>query len=120
MICVLNASVNFVIGITLFQLVISVLFFSVDSTRDVIKKAAIAVGSLKETGMFYNFNSFAFKFFFILLFKMMNSYFHIAEFDIRFNPDVFSPGVKHPNPQVSKLIQRIYINTYLICNKLNM
>ncbi|XP_054711903.1 clustered mitochondria protein homolog [Uloborus diversus] len=42
----------------------------VDSTRDVIKKAAQAVGSLKET-----------------------------EFDIRFNPDVFSPGVRHPNPQ---------------------
>ena len=37
-----------------------------DSTRDIVKKAALAVGSLKET-----------------------------EFDIRFNPDVFSPGVKH-------------------------
>ena len=34
--------------------------------RDIVKKAALAVGSLKET-----------------------------EFDIRFNPDVFSPGVKH-------------------------
>lgn len=40
----------------------------IDNTREVIKKAALAVGSLKET-----------------------------EFDIRFNPDVFSPGVKHPN-----------------------
>merc|ERR1711962_1957913 len=37
-----------------------------ESTRDIVKKAALAVGSLKET-----------------------------EFDIRFNPDVFSPGVKH-------------------------
>merc|ERR1712223_2247522 len=38
-----------------------------ESTRDIVKKAALAVGSLKET-----------------------------EFDIRFNPDVFSPGVVHP------------------------
>lgn len=37
-----------------------------ESTKDIVKKAAAAVGSLKET-----------------------------EFDIRFNPDVFSPGVKH-------------------------
>uniref|UniRef100_A0A0K2T2F5 Clustered mitochondria protein homolog n=1 Tax=Lepeophtheirus salmonis TaxID=72036 RepID=A0A0K2T2F5_LEPSM len=37
-----------------------------ESTRDIVKKASIAVGSLKET-----------------------------EFDIRFNPDVFSPGVRH-------------------------
>ena len=37
-----------------------------ESTKDIVKKAALAVGSLKET-----------------------------EFDIRFNPDVFSPGVKH-------------------------
>ena len=37
-----------------------------DSTKDIVKKAAHAVGSLKDT-----------------------------EFDIRFNPDVFSPGVKH-------------------------
>lgn len=41
-----------------------------ESTRDIVKKAALAVGSLKET-----------------------------EFDIRFNPDVFSPGVKHHNPE---------------------
>ncbi|KAG8192670.1 hypothetical protein JTE90_009698 [Oedothorax gibbosus] len=46
----------------------------VDNTREVIKKAANAVGSLKET-----------------------------EFDIRFNPDVFSPGVKHPDPEGEKL-----------------
>jgi len=38
-----------------------------DSTKQIVKKAALAVGSLKET-----------------------------EFDIRFNPDVFSPGVVHP------------------------
>ena len=37
-----------------------------ESTRDIVKKASLAVGSLKET-----------------------------EFDIRFNPDVFSPGVQH-------------------------
>ena len=37
-----------------------------ESTKDIVKKAAQAVGSLKDT-----------------------------EFDIRFNPDVFSPGVKH-------------------------
>ncbi|KAF8763395.1 Clustered mitochondria protein like protein [Argiope bruennichi] len=46
----------------------------VDSTKEVIKKAAIAVGSLKET-----------------------------EFDLRFNPDVFSPGVRHPESQIEKL-----------------
>ena len=40
-----------------------------DSTKEIVKKAAAAVGSLKET-----------------------------EFDIRFNPDVFSPGVNHANP----------------------
>jgi len=40
-----------------------------DSTKEIVKKAANAVGSLKET-----------------------------EFDIRFNPDVFSPGVVHPDP----------------------
>ncbi len=37
-----------------------------ESTKDIVKKAALAVSSLKET-----------------------------EFDIRFNPDVYSPGVKH-------------------------
>lgn len=37
-----------------------------ESTKEIVKKAALAVGSLKDT-----------------------------EFDIRFNPDVFSPGVKH-------------------------
>lgn len=38
----------------------------VDNTKDIVKKAAVAVGSLKET-----------------------------EFDIRFNPDIHSEGVKH-------------------------
>ena len=37
-----------------------------ESTKDIVRKASKAVGSLKET-----------------------------EFDIRFNPDVFSPGVRH-------------------------
>ncbi|PSN53310.1 Clustered mitochondria protein [Blattella germanica] len=37
-----------------------------ESTKEIVKKAAIAVGSLKET-----------------------------EFDVRFNPDVYSPGVQH-------------------------
>lgn len=37
-----------------------------ESTKDIVKTAALAVGSLKET-----------------------------EFDIRFNPDVYSPGIKH-------------------------
>jgi len=41
-----------------------------DSTKQIVQKAAQAVGSLKET-----------------------------EFDIRFNPDVFSPGVVHPKDQ---------------------
>jgi protein TIF31 len=41
-----------------------------ESTKDIVKKAAVAVGSLKET-----------------------------EFDIRFNPDVFSPGVKHKDQE---------------------
>lgn len=27
--------------------------------------------------------------------------FFISEFDIRFNPDVFSPGVKHPDIEVN-------------------
>ncbi|XP_015911172.1 clustered mitochondria protein homolog isoform X2 [Parasteatoda tepidariorum] len=48
----------------------------IDSTREVIKKSAIAVGSLKET-----------------------------EFDIRFNPDVYSPGVRHPNSQSEKFLK---------------
>lgn len=30
------------------------------------------------------------------------------EFDIRFNPDVFSPGVRHPNTEVSVLLKICY------------
>lgn len=37
-----------------------------ESTKNIVKTASIAVGSLKDT-----------------------------EFDIRFNPDVYSPGIKH-------------------------
>lgn len=37
-----------------------------ESTKNIVKTAAIAVGSLKET-----------------------------EFDIRFNPDIYSPGIRH-------------------------
>ncbi|CAL4122447.1 unnamed protein product [Meganyctiphanes norvegica] len=41
-----------------------------ENTKDIIRKAAAAVGSLKD-----------------------------ADFDVRFNPDVFSPGVMHAEPQ---------------------
>lgn len=47
---------------------------AIDNTREVIKKAALAVGSLKET-----------------------------EFDIRFNPDVYSVGVKHAASEEGRL-----------------
>ncbi|KAM0726533.1 Clustered mitochondria protein-like protein [Formica fusca] len=39
-----------------------------ESTKEIVRRAAAAVGSLRD-----------------------------AEFDVRFNPDVFSPGVKHPD-----------------------
>ncbi|XP_032674244.1 clustered mitochondria protein homolog isoform X2 [Odontomachus brunneus] len=45
-----------------------------ESTKEVVRKAAAAVGSLRE-----------------------------AEFDVRFNPDVYSPGVKHPDPNGADL-----------------
>ncbi|ROT81544.1 hypothetical protein C7M84_025309 [Penaeus vannamei] len=45
-----------------------------ENTKDIIKKAAAAVGSLKE-----------------------------ADFDIRFNPDVYSPGVQHSEPEGEQL-----------------
>ncbi|KAK4301673.1 hypothetical protein Pmani_026201 [Petrolisthes manimaculis] len=45
-----------------------------ENTKDIIKKAAAAVGSLKE-----------------------------ADFDIRFNLDAFSPGVKHANPKSEQM-----------------
>lgn len=44
------------------------LFLVEESTKEIVRRAASAVGSLRE-----------------------------GEFDIRFNPDVYSPGVKHPD-----------------------
>lgn len=52
----------------LFIIKIRLLITVEESTREVVRKAAAAVGSLRE-----------------------------AEFDVRFNPDVYSPGVKHPD-----------------------
>lgn len=52
-----------------------------ESTKDIVKTAALAVGSLKET-----------------------------EFDIRFNPDVYSPGIRHADnvgPTISKQRQLV-------------
>lgn len=52
-----------------------------ESTKDIVKTAALAVGSLKDT-----------------------------EFDIRFNPDVYSPGIKHyegSGPSLAKQRQLI-------------
>ncbi|GLV34583.1 clueless [Carabus blaptoides fortunei] len=52
-----------------------------ESTKDIVKTAALAVGSLKET-----------------------------EFDIRFNPDVYSPGIRHTDnvgPTISKQRQLV-------------
>lgn len=46
----------------------------IDSTKEIVRKAAQSVGSLKDN-----------------------------EFDIRFNPDVFSPGVKHSDPSGESL-----------------
>lgn len=49
------------------------MYFAVaDNSKSIVKKAAEAVGSLKD-----------------------------AEFDIRFNPDVFSPGIRFVDPDVS-------------------
>uniref|UniRef100_A0A146KTF4 Clustered mitochondria protein homolog n=1 Tax=Lygus hesperus TaxID=30085 RepID=A0A146KTF4_LYGHE len=49
-----------------------------ESTKEIVKRAAAAVGSLKET-----------------------------EFDIRFNPDVYSPGVRHvDNPDAPDSLKR--------------
>ncbi|XP_063222279.1 clustered mitochondria protein homolog isoform X4 [Bacillus rossius redtenbacheri] len=45
-----------------------------ENTKDIVRKASLAVGSLKET-----------------------------EFDVRFNPDVYSPGVKHVDPTGTQL-----------------
>ncbi|XP_043273168.1 clustered mitochondria protein homolog [Venturia canescens] len=40
-----------------------------ESTKEIVRRAAAAVGSLRD-----------------------------AEFDVKFNPDVYSPGVRHPDP----------------------
>lgn len=52
-----------------------------ESTKNIVKTASIAVGSLKD-----------------------------AEFDIRFNPDVYSPGIRHSDsldPALSKQRQLV-------------
>ena len=52
-----------------------------DNTRSIVKTAAVATGSLKDT-----------------------------EFDIRFNPDVYSPGIRHceeKDPPLSKQRQLV-------------
>ena len=46
-----------------------------DNSRDIVRRAAAAVGSLSDT-----------------------------EFNITFNPDVFQPHVKHANPEVKRVI----------------
>lgn len=64
-----------------------------ESTKDIVRTAAVAVGSLKET-----------------------------EFDIRFNPDVYSAGIRHSDsldPPLSKQRQLVkdaaeYLLTVLI------
>jgi hypothetical protein len=62
-------------------------FLVEESTKEIVRKAAAAVGSLRET-----------------------------EFDVKFNPDVFSPGVQHPDPNgpdLKKACQRccgLFIN----------
>lgn len=45
-----------------------------ESTKEIVRKAALAVCSLKE-----------------------------SEFDVRFNPDVYSPGVQHLEPEGERL-----------------
>lgn len=52
----------------------------IDSTKDIVKKAALAAGSLKET-----------------------------EFDVRFNPDIYSDGVRHVEsvPELKKQRQLV-------------
>ncbi|XP_015523906.1 clustered mitochondria protein homolog isoform X1 [Neodiprion virginianus] len=48
-----------------------------ESTKEIVRRAAAAVGSLRD-----------------------------AEFDVRFNPDVYSPGVKHPDDNGDALIKQ--------------
>ena len=52
----------------------------IDSTKEIVRKAAQSVGSLNDN-----------------------------EFDIRFNPDVFSPGVKHHDPTGESLKKQIQL-----------
>ena len=52
----------------------------IDSTKEIVRKAAQSVGSLNDN-----------------------------EFDIRFNPDVFSPGVKHLDPTGETLKKQIQL-----------
>lgn len=57
------------------------LFIVEESTKNIVKTASMAVGSLKDT-----------------------------EFDIRFNPDVYSPGIKHcddVDPPIAKQRQLV-------------
>lgn len=57
------------------------LFSVEESTKNIVKTACVAVGSLKET-----------------------------EFDIRFNPDVYSPGIRHSDsldPPIAKQRQLV-------------
>lgn len=57
------------------------LFVVEESTKNIVKTACAAVGSLKE-----------------------------SEFDIRFNPDVYSPGIRHSeekDPPLSKQRQLV-------------
>lgn len=47
---------------------IDIIILVEESTKEIVRRAAAAVGSLRD-----------------------------AEFDVRFNPDVYSPGVRHPD-----------------------
>lgn len=48
-----------------------------ESTKEIVRTAALAVGSLKDT-----------------------------EFDIRFNPDVFSPGINHDDSKGASITKQ--------------
>lgn len=74
---------SFTVYVYFFGMRMKSLFFIVEeSTKNIVKTASMAVGSLKDT-----------------------------EFDIRFNPDVFSPGIRHcpnsdpPMPKQKQLIK---------------
>lgn len=61
-----NVSNNFLINVFYFVCINYYYCLVEESTKNIVKTAALAVGSLKE-----------------------------MEFDIRFNPDVYSPGIRH-------------------------